>query len=115
MCELAVTLGRPLLFPTQCRYCGQLICLYANPDGGFAILDSLGKPWPKHNCWGVAQDAGRYSAIDISCSKDYRLPVPNDAQLHDNPGSRRVIGTVVSEDVSSKSGTSDVHIYDGLH
>lgn len=49
---LALSLGRSLTFPTACRYCGHHIYLYAHPNGGFAIFDDLGVPWPKHQCAG---------------------------------------------------------------
>ena len=50
MSELATELGHSLLFPVNCRYCGRLIYLFADPNGGFVIFNDVGKPWPKHQC-----------------------------------------------------------------
>lgn len=58
---LATTTGRSLTFQTICRYCGAEIYLYAHPNGGFAIFESLGSPWPKHECVGY----GRWSTDDM--------------------------------------------------
>lgn len=48
--EIASNAGQSIVFPTTCWYCGMTIYLYANHDGGFAIFESLGSPWPKHYC-----------------------------------------------------------------
>jgi len=79
MRDLAAELGYSVIFPTICRYCGELIYLYANPNGGFAIFDSLGIPWPKHDCWGIDQDSRDYTSVGDTYSKSYRLHVPEDA------------------------------------
>ena len=50
MRDLAARLGHSLIFPVTCRYCGADIYLFASPNGGFAVFDHLGIPWPKHWC-----------------------------------------------------------------
>lgn len=52
MRKLATDLGSSLTFPTTCWYCSSSIYLYAHLNGGFAIFDELGPPWPKHDCRG---------------------------------------------------------------
>lgn len=81
MLGLAAELGYSVVFPTICRYCGEPIFLFASPDGSFAIFDSLGIPWPKHECWGVQRDTSNYTSLSLVCSSQYRLPVPKSASV----------------------------------
>lgn len=46
----AKDLGHSILVSVDCRYCNAPIYLFATPEGGFAIFDHLGVPWPKHQC-----------------------------------------------------------------
>jgi hypothetical protein len=38
--------------PTKCHYCGASI-FFVRHNGGSVWFDSLGKPWPKHECYYV--------------------------------------------------------------
>jgi hypothetical protein len=109
MRDLAIELGSSLLFPTICRYCGQLIYLYASPDGGFAIFDSLGKPWPKHVCAGVRVTDRHYQAEGINGLPDHALPIPNHTghkPVRENQSITGVIARILEGGM--------VEVYDGV-
>ena len=73
---LAEELGQSLLFPTDCRHCGDPILLFANPDGGFAIFNAPpGKPWPKHFCELISPKAQDYHSPNTSVSLHQRFPI----------------------------------------
>lgn len=52
--------GRQLTHPTECRWCGAAVFFYRDRNGGCALFESLGRPWPIHGCW---QDRARQPAI----------------------------------------------------
>ncbi len=111
--DLAAELGYSVCFPTICRYCGNLIYLFASPEGGFAIFDSLGIPWPKHECWGIHRDATNYTSLSLVCSPSYRFPIPKHTNLFSRK-TGRVKGVVVfKKDQHSFPGLSKFFIYDG--
>ena len=62
MKDLAQKLGYSIVFPVYCRYCGDLIYLFASPEGGFAIFGKLGRPWPKHLCGSIQSMTREYSS-----------------------------------------------------
>jgi hypothetical protein len=74
MAEMAAALGHSLLFPVFCRHCGQHIYLFAAPDGGFAVFDEPGRPWPQHDCGGFSQPEVTFREPR---STRYQLPVPD--------------------------------------
>ena len=39
-----------IILNVECKYCGNEIFIYSDENGGVAIFDSLGWPWPKHDC-----------------------------------------------------------------
>ncbi|TWU24883.1 hypothetical protein Pla52o_11790 [Novipirellula galeiformis] len=41
----------PLAFNTTCRNCGDNVFFYRDENGGCAMFDYPGKPWPIHACW----------------------------------------------------------------
>lgn len=43
--------GRQLTHLSQCPWCGAAVFFYRNEAGGFALFESLGRPWPVHGCW----------------------------------------------------------------
>lgn len=111
--DLASELGYSVVFPTICRYCGDLIYLFASPDGGFAIFDSLGAPWPKHDCWGITPDISDYTSLSVECSPKYQLPIPDDAPITERVGTSAK-GVVVSK--TQQSGpffAAEYYLYDG--
>lgn len=108
MRELAVILGHSLLFPTHCWYCGALIYLFAGADGGFAIFEQVGKPWPKHSCSGIDPDEPRYAVTNPTFAKSYQLPVPADASLGTPVPGTRLTGTIISNGPPAE-------LFDGNH
>jgi hypothetical protein len=116
MSQLAVELGRSLLFPVRCRYCGVQIFLFADPDGGFAVFNQVGKPWPKHSCGGRFHAPSSYYDPETPCFAQYELPVPSDTSFAPyNPG-KVLIGTVVHiarEDIPRAGKLFRVVLYDG--
>lgn len=96
---LAMELGRSLLFPVTCRYCGCSIWLFASRDGGFAIFDRVGVPWPKHVCWGVRETDPRYVHTTPEFSRLFEhFPVPAAVPIADPAAGQRVVGVVVRRD-----------------
>lgn len=47
--ELTTYTFQDSTFASTCRYCGSKI-FFVKHNGGIAVFDSLGWPWPKHNC-----------------------------------------------------------------
>src|SRR5262249_32677523 len=79
MSELAAELGHSLVFPVLCKYCGALVYLFASPNGGFAVFDDLGPPWPKHRCRGYVESRTPSCSFPDPRPKQYTLPVPDSA------------------------------------
>ncbi len=96
MSELAAELGYSVLFPTDCRYCGQRIYLFASPEGGFAIFDEIGIPWPKHQCWGVRSNSRDYRGNKVYSDK-YRVPIERELQAIRTRGRGLFIGFCVDQ------------------
>ncbi len=42
---------RSTTFSTECWWCNENVYFHRNPNGGCVLFDSLGPPWPKHQCW----------------------------------------------------------------
>jgi len=49
----------------QCKYCKQKVFFFRSSSGGKVLFDSLGKPWPKHNCLGIYYQQ-KQAALKIS-------------------------------------------------
>jgi hypothetical protein len=92
-------LGRPLLFPVSCRHCGASIWLFADPNGGFAVFDDIGAPWPKHECSGVRARDPRYTDPSPLFSGAFRdFPVPDTVRSATPVAGTRIAGFVVRSD-----------------
>ena len=52
--------GSRLTYPTSCRWCGGDVYFFRDENGGCALFDALGPPWPIHSCW---EDHVRQSRI----------------------------------------------------
>lgn len=115
MRDLAQDLGHSLLFPVFCRYCGQPIWLFADANGGFAIFDSRGWPWPKHECWGINPKTPRYSEEAPRFSSRYRFPIPADKEPETPEPGASIDGTLISAVDATNSSARVVDIYDGRH
>ncbi len=95
MSKLAEELGHSLIFPVMCKYCGEAVYLFASPEGGFAVFDELGPPWPKHWCNRFAE------ARVVDCSfpdprpKRYTLPVPDSVEFRPPLNGARLSGIIV--------------------
>lgn len=93
MRQLAVELGRSLLFDASCWYCGRSIYLYANPNGGFAIFEDDRPPWPWHDCRGLFRGTSHFTAI-LDRSAPVRWPLPVGLAPISPREGERVRGTV---------------------
>ena len=76
MIQLACDLGHSLLFPVLCKYCGSEIYLFADPNGGFAVFNDVGPPWPKHGCYGMRSGPATYSIPPAAFYPRFDMPVP---------------------------------------
>lgn len=52
--------GQRLTYPTSCWWCRDAVYFFRDENGGCALFDSLGPPWPLHSCW---EDHTRRSQI----------------------------------------------------
>ena len=43
--------GARLVHPTSCWWCEEDVYFFRDENGGCALFDSLGPPWPIHACW----------------------------------------------------------------
>lgn len=43
--------GRRITHPTSCWWCRKPVYFFRDENGGCALFDSLGWPWPIHECW----------------------------------------------------------------
>jgi len=50
---LASSFGPRTIPNYQCSCCGAKIFFFQSSSGGKVLFDSLGKPWPKHDCLGM--------------------------------------------------------------
>ncbi|WP_415911928.1 hypothetical protein [Neptuniibacter sp. QD37_11] len=41
----------PLTVRTNCWFCDADVFFFRDKNGGIALFDNLGAPWPKHPCW----------------------------------------------------------------
>jgi hypothetical protein len=117
MSELAAELGRSILFPVDCRYCGDRIFLYANPDGGFAMFDDVGPPWPKHRCPGMPGRPEGYRLATCPLSPRYGMPVPEAIGMAEYRDGSLLKGAVVlirqATVVRRAEAFFDIALYDG--
>ncbi len=112
MRNLAIELGYSIIFPVHCSYCGQLIYLFADRNGGFVIFDELSPIWQKHECWGVYHNTDRYVVTNLICSKNYRFPVPENVTMKQVSQISTISGTLISKD-SKDTSDCNALIYDG--
>src|SRR6185312_9680406 len=95
MVQLASELGHTLLFPVRCRYCKNLIYLFANPNGGFAIFNDVGPPWPKHACFGMRNMPTNDLIPPSAFYSHYDMPVPVAAEYTPYKPNEKLKGSVV--------------------
>jgi len=50
---------------TECWWCGGKVDFYRAPNGGCALFDELGPPWPLHECWVVRRASSLPSFREI--------------------------------------------------
>ena len=113
MQRLAQELGYPVTFPTYCWYCGEVIYLHATPEGGFVIFDSLGPPWPKHDCGGITPESSDYVDFSPVFSNGYTFPVPESTVTVEAEGPT-LSGTVVEViSIEPSALLAKYKIYDG--
>ena len=63
-----------LTIKTHCWYCNAIVYFYRDENGGLALFDALGKPWPKHPCWKTnAKHNHVYEKMLYSTLKKYGL------------------------------------------
>ena len=116
--ELARYHGHPLTICVHCKFCGNSIWLHAVPNGGFVVFESLGVPWPKHDCrTSVVQKYLDYK-IDSRFSPSYRFPVPESAEFNRPKDGAVLSGIIVDvldprQHVRHPGFFQDIVIYDG--
>jgi hypothetical protein len=93
MSEMAAELGHSLLFPAQCWSCGRSIYLFAAPNGGFAIFNDIGVPWPKHRCPG-RPDGPDVRFFPANFCPVYDIPVPQGVGFRGYDAGQRLKGAV---------------------
>ena len=49
----------------QCKWCGEKVFYFQSTNGGKVLFDSLGKPWPIHDCLGIKYERKK-SKLKIS-------------------------------------------------
>jgi hypothetical protein len=49
----------------QCKWCGEKVFYFQSNNGGKVLFDSLGKPWPIHDCLGIKYERKK-SQLKIS-------------------------------------------------
>jgi hypothetical protein len=54
--KLLTAILSPLNYLTKCWECGELVHFYRSEEGGCALFDMIGYPWPIHACWENRQD-----------------------------------------------------------
>jgi hypothetical protein len=111
MRDLATRLGASLTFPTKCWYCGSAIFLYAHPNGGFAIFDSLGIPWPKHACYGRTASGHNRFNIRVSIMGRNDISVIGSTLCHLAPGLSMTTLVLVSQQIRHE--LFKVRLFDG--
>lgn len=92
---MAAELGHSLVFPVLCKYCGAPVYLFASPDGGFAVFDELGPPWPKHWCHLLSETRTIDCSFPEPRPKRYTLPVPDTVEFRSPSNRNRLSGIVV--------------------
>lgn len=57
-------------FPTSCWWCNDDVFFHRNKNGGCALFDELGPPWPVHKCW--VDNKSEQEVVTESILKHYR-------------------------------------------
>jgi hypothetical protein len=57
------TLRSRLTHPTKCWWCQKAVYFHRDENGGCALFDALGWPWPVHGCWTKHREEQRAHAI----------------------------------------------------
>jgi len=52
----------------QCKWCSAKVFFFQSVDGGKVLFESLGKPWPIHNCLGIKYERKK-SKLKISSAE----------------------------------------------
>jgi hypothetical protein len=52
----------------RCKWCGEQVFYFQSKDGGKVLFESLGKPWPIHNCLGIKYERKK-SALKIAATE----------------------------------------------
>lgn len=51
-------------YTSRCIWCESSVYYYRSDNGGFAMFDAIGKPWPLHSCW-IERDHSLIGDCDI--------------------------------------------------
>lgn len=50
----------PFTHITKCWWCGAVVFFHRTENGGCALFDDLGPPWPIHYCWQAYKDMSQF-------------------------------------------------------
>jgi hypothetical protein len=108
--------GRTLAHSTLCWWCGAPVYFFRNENGGCALFDRLGWPWPLHSCW----EEYRYersrvlSAIETELRSggfDGRWQAPEGQHASAPKGNATFV--VIQGFVADKDGPTETFVGDG--
>ena len=109
--SLSAQLGHSVTFPANCWYCGQLIFLYSHPNGGFAVFDELGWPWPKHDCPRAGFES--FSAALRQKEETFSI-VPKGTKYRYAKKNEEIIGSVIEVNLRTGDTVKSIHaLYTG--
>jgi hypothetical protein len=117
MSELAAELGHSIVFPAHCRYCDVQIYLFASPNGGRAVFNDLGPPWPKHWCEGYELNKVINCILASQTLAGFTFPIPRDTLRKTDPFPTSLSGIVVRSKSRQLQRTEElvweIDIFDG--
>jgi hypothetical protein len=82
LAEIAKEEGVSIVVPVKCKFCSKdPVFLFASYCGGFTVFESLGLPWPKHECparWSTALATDAYLGQTFDTVSIPRPTTPED-------------------------------------
>lgn len=91
----------------QCKCCGSKVYFFQSSSGGKVLFDSLGQPWPKHDCLGITY-LRKKEMLKIS-PNDW-LNISGLCATPSNKVNRSVYSGVLADQVSAKQNRLELEI-----